>query len=802
MAMKILLADDSMTAQNMGKKILTDAGFEVIAVSNGAAALKKITAENPDIIILDVFMPGYTGLEVCERLKNNPETSRKPVLLTVGKMEPFNPDDSNRVRAEGVMIKPFEATDLTAAIEAIAKRFNIPRTTAAPPPPPPPPPKAPQNLRSYEETVMLSQDELRQSMGIVDEGTQTTAVASAASAATPASSGAVAVAAPPLELDSSAIVTEQQEETKPVEAVPAMEFDPPSRATESEHSPFSHASVAREVVEHPAAPVQASETADWDPVLDGIAISSNVITTAPEAAQATDEAQPMFGLEYAVPASVAQEAPAAAAEEPATEPTMYSSPVQSAEEEPEISSPSAYLAEASAAMGLETSHALVEDTPVVESAPDFEPNVAPPVQVETQAENGVEPGIEQPSPELTVPPDPALVGGTDSFSDFTTRFGVENAEVIPVGIVPELMDDASSSYEYQPPEEGHAFEGNGQPEASAEEAKSEDAPEALTPVAVSSTATTSWEMVPVEAEANAPTAATPEVAETPEVPTVTESVAESTSVEEEPARFEPMSAAVVEETAPDTHVVEAAVDEPSVVEAHVEEPAVVEAAANEPAEKPFDPDATQAIPEEFFTQSEPQLETTAELVGASIPESTVEAVVEPEPEPTAPAVEEAAMEASTVAPVIESPEPATFIPEPEPAVEGHSTPVEPPTPMVTSVATEPAILSVGPEPPSIEEEHEIQAPHVETPQIETPSLAAAAAAAGASVLGAAITEHFVRGTEPPSEPEGNDTAPGDQTQVFIASAVARVLDRMKPTLIEEIAREMSNRRKPRKDPEE
>ncbi len=247
MAMKILLADDSMTAQNMGKKILTDAGFEVIAVSNGAAALKKITAENPDIIILDVFMPGYTGLEVCERLKNNPETSRKPVLLTVGKMEPFNPDDSNRVRAEGVMIKPFEATDLTAAIEAIAKRFNIPRTTAAPPPPPPPP-KAPQNFRSYEETVMLSQDELRQSLGISDNGAQIT---EAASAATAASSGVVAVAAPALELDGSAIVTEQ--EIKAVEAVPAMEFEPPSRPAESEHSPFSHASVAREVVEHPAA---------------------------------------------------------------------------------------------------------------------------------------------------------------------------------------------------------------------------------------------------------------------------------------------------------------------------------------------------------------------------------------------------------------------------------------------------------------------------------------------------------------------------------------------------------------------
>ena len=613
MAMKILLADDSMTAQNMGKKILTDAGFEVIAVSNGAAALKKITAENPDIIILDVFMPGYTGLEVCERLKNNPETSRKPVLLTVGKMEPFNPDDSNRVRAEGVMIKPFEATDLTAAIEAIAKRFNIPRTTAAPPPPPPPP-KAPQNFRSYEETVMLSQDELRQSLGIADEATQTAAAASAAGAT---SAAAVAVAPPALELDSSAIVTEQ-EAVKPIEAVPAMEFDPPSRTAESEHSPFSHASVAREVVEHPAAPVQETPTADWDPVLDGIAISSNVITTAPEAAQAAEEAQPMFGLEYAVPASVAKETPVVAEEEAAVEePMAFSSPAHSAEEETEVSSPSAYLAEASAAMGLETSHALVEEIPVVESAPDFEPNVAPPVQVETHAENGVEPGIEQPSPELTVPPDPALVGGTDSFSDFTTRFGIENAEVIPVGIVPELMEDASSSYEYQPPEEGHAFEGD-EAEPVAEEAKSEDMAQSPTPVAVSSAANMSWEMVPVEAaaETSAPIAATPE-------PAAAEADTESTSsVQEEPARFEPMSAAVVEESAPDTHVVQAAVDESPVVEASVAETPTIEA-----VEKPFDPDATQALPEEFFTQSEPQLETTAELVGASLPESTVEALL-------------------------------------------------------------------------------------------------------------------------------------------------------------------------------
>ena len=62
MSLKILLADDSVTAQNMGKKILSDAGFEVIAVSNGSAALKKIPDINPDLVILDIYMPGYTGL--------------------------------------------------------------------------------------------------------------------------------------------------------------------------------------------------------------------------------------------------------------------------------------------------------------------------------------------------------------------------------------------------------------------------------------------------------------------------------------------------------------------------------------------------------------------------------------------------------------------------------------------------------------------------------------------------------------------------------------------------------------------
>src|SRR5258708_19268760 len=119
-----------MTAENMGKKILPEAGYEVVVVSNGADVVKKIAEQKPDIIILDVYMPGYSGLEVCEKVRGSLDTVKTPVLLTVGKMEPYKPEDANRVKADGVIIKPFEASDLLA----IMKKFPDP--LANPPPPP------------------------------------------------------------------------------------------------------------------------------------------------------------------------------------------------------------------------------------------------------------------------------------------------------------------------------------------------------------------------------------------------------------------------------------------------------------------------------------------------------------------------------------------------------------------------------------------------------------------------------------------------------------------------------------------
>src|ERR1700685_552086 len=114
----------------MGRKILADAGYEVITVNNGSAALKRVTESKPDLIVLDVYMPGYSGLEVCQRLKESQETSRIPVLLSVGKLEPFKPEEAQRVRADAFIVKPFEASELLSALSKLEDRV-VPRAEAS-----------------------------------------------------------------------------------------------------------------------------------------------------------------------------------------------------------------------------------------------------------------------------------------------------------------------------------------------------------------------------------------------------------------------------------------------------------------------------------------------------------------------------------------------------------------------------------------------------------------------------------------------------------------------------------------------
>ncbi len=120
MGLKVLLADDDMTAKNTGKKILAAAGYDVVTVSNGVAAIKKIVEVHPDIVLLDVYMAGYSGVELCKRMRATAALAKMPILLTVGKMEPFSAEPG--INADGLIVKPFDIANLITAVEKLAGR--------------------------------------------------------------------------------------------------------------------------------------------------------------------------------------------------------------------------------------------------------------------------------------------------------------------------------------------------------------------------------------------------------------------------------------------------------------------------------------------------------------------------------------------------------------------------------------------------------------------------------------------------------------------------------------------------------
>ncbi|HSW49336.1 MAG TPA: response regulator [Bryobacteraceae bacterium] len=149
---RILLADDSPHAQRMGEFILREDGFEVVSVTDGETALKRLPDVAPDLVLADVSLPGRNGYEICEAIKSHPAHRHARVLLTAGAMEPIDEGEAARVQADGSLRKPFEATMMLEMIRPLVEsarkaREGTPEPAAPPeevsPPeaaPPPPPP--------------------------------------------------------------------------------------------------------------------------------------------------------------------------------------------------------------------------------------------------------------------------------------------------------------------------------------------------------------------------------------------------------------------------------------------------------------------------------------------------------------------------------------------------------------------------------------------------------------------------------------------------------------------------------------
>ena len=106
---KLLLADDSVTIRKVVELTFADEGIDVTTAADADTAMQKFVEVQPDIVLVDIGLPGTTGYQICEMIKQDDATGHIPVLLLVGSFEPFDQDEAERVCSDGFLTKPFHS---------------------------------------------------------------------------------------------------------------------------------------------------------------------------------------------------------------------------------------------------------------------------------------------------------------------------------------------------------------------------------------------------------------------------------------------------------------------------------------------------------------------------------------------------------------------------------------------------------------------------------------------------------------------------------------------------------------------
>ncbi len=115
--MRVLIADDNPDSRQLTKDIMRTMQFDVITAYDGPSALTSAQTNMPDLIILDINMPGMTGFDVCSILKSNEETMHIPILMLTARDDVENRVKGLDVGADDYLTKPFNPRELMARVE-------------------------------------------------------------------------------------------------------------------------------------------------------------------------------------------------------------------------------------------------------------------------------------------------------------------------------------------------------------------------------------------------------------------------------------------------------------------------------------------------------------------------------------------------------------------------------------------------------------------------------------------------------------------------------------------------------------
>jgi two-component system, OmpR family, alkaline phosphatase synthesis response regulator PhoP len=118
---KVLLVDDDEQILKSLKIYLELENYQVTTAENGREALDKVREDMPEIMVLDIMMPILDGYQVLEKLKEDPETSRLPVIMLTAKGQDIDVLKGYKMGASSYMTKPFNLNELVENIEMVLK---------------------------------------------------------------------------------------------------------------------------------------------------------------------------------------------------------------------------------------------------------------------------------------------------------------------------------------------------------------------------------------------------------------------------------------------------------------------------------------------------------------------------------------------------------------------------------------------------------------------------------------------------------------------------------------------------------
>ncbi|MEU0384549.1 response regulator transcription factor [Streptomyces chartreusis] len=130
MSQTVLLAEDDRAIRNALERALTLEGYQVMAVADGVEALAQAHRNRPDVLVLDVMMPGIDGLQVCRVLRA--EGDRTPILMLTALVETADRIAGLDAGADDYVVKPFDVEEVFARLRALLRRTSPVAAASAP----------------------------------------------------------------------------------------------------------------------------------------------------------------------------------------------------------------------------------------------------------------------------------------------------------------------------------------------------------------------------------------------------------------------------------------------------------------------------------------------------------------------------------------------------------------------------------------------------------------------------------------------------------------------------------------------